>query len=531
MPSRPPGGTAGAAQRPVADDAGAQQRGGLLVGEPLGQAVGEPLVDEAGVGVAAVGVPAGELRGGAQVLVAPPAVPAGAVGAAQPGDADPLARRRTASRRGRRASTAPTTSWPGVTRGPAGRQVALRQVQVGAADPAAGHPHPHLPRPGLGQRPLDPAQRPGADRPRAARPPTPAPRCRLSARAPARWRARGSGAPVPCGPGGGRYSAGVPARRRAVLRPVDGDGRPAPRRRRRRTPPVTSRPTAIQVRPGTVAPTRASTSTPGGAVGAHDHDRPVAVLRAASRAPACPCRWLCATQMSVSPGRLVGRSAGEAVHHAGPHPAVLPAPAEVTDLVVADAAEVGGRVRECGRRPTNTASPASAGVTSSWAVPRKSSSTHSRPLGVELDAVAGERVPVGAELRPRAPQEAVAVPLGPVGPQQATAAQRAGRWRRTAAPRRRPRSTIRPAVQRAGGVPAGPDPAATTRRGRRDRGRRDGRRRRGRADRHRARVGAAHVEPERRVGVGHQPGVGGHPQRPAVHAEHEVVDRSAGSGR
>jgi hypothetical protein len=47
---------------------------------------------------------------------------------------------------------------------------------------------------------------------------------------------------------------------------------------------------------------------------------------------------------------------------------------------------------------------------------------------------------------------------------------------------------------------------------------------RGRAERsggtsgNRAGVGAALVEPEGQIGVGHQPGVGRYPQRPPVHA-------------
>ena len=40
----------------------------------------------------------------------------------------------------------------------------------------------------------------------------------------------------------------------------------------------------------------------------------------------------------------------------------------------------------------------------------------------------------------------------------------------------------------------------------------------------RAGVGAALVEPEGRIAVGHQPGVGGDPERPPVHAEDEVVE-------
>ena len=44
----------GAPQRPVADDAGAQQRGGLHVGEPVRDRVGEGLGDDGLLGVAAV---------------------------------------------------------------------------------------------------------------------------------------------------------------------------------------------------------------------------------------------------------------------------------------------------------------------------------------------------------------------------------------------------------------------------------------------------------------------------------------------
>ena len=37
-------------------------------------------------------------------------------------------------------------------------------------------------------------------------------------------------------------------------------------------------------------------------------------------------------------------------------------------------------------------------------------------------------------------------------------------------------------------------------------------------------VGCSLVEPERRVAVRHQPGVGGYPEHPPVEAEHEVED-------
>src|SRR3954468_13435640 len=44
------------------------------------------------------------------------------------------------------------------------------------------------------------------------------------------------------------------------------------------------------------------------------------------------------------------------------------------------------------------------------------------------------------------------------------------------------------------------------------------------ASRARRRLVAAHVEPEWRVRVGHQRGVGGDAEDPAVHAEHELVE-------
>ena len=61
-------GEVGAQQRPVADDARAQQRRGLDVVERVGQRVGVVLVDHGVLGVAAVEVPAGEARVDAEVL-------------------------------------------------------------------------------------------------------------------------------------------------------------------------------------------------------------------------------------------------------------------------------------------------------------------------------------------------------------------------------------------------------------------------------------------------------------------------------
>ena len=91
MPERPPGGTAAQTQRAIPDDPGAEQRRRLLVVEAVRQPVGVRLVDQTGVGVAAVDVPAGERRGQAEVLLAAAAESAAAVGAAEPGDPDPVA--------------------------------------------------------------------------------------------------------------------------------------------------------------------------------------------------------------------------------------------------------------------------------------------------------------------------------------------------------------------------------------------------------------------------------------------------------
>jgi hypothetical protein len=89
-PERASGWDLGSQQRPVADDACAQQRRGLLVGEAVGQRVGERLVDQAEVGVSAVDVPPRERRCDAQVLVAPAARRTPAVCAGEPRHADPV---------------------------------------------------------------------------------------------------------------------------------------------------------------------------------------------------------------------------------------------------------------------------------------------------------------------------------------------------------------------------------------------------------------------------------------------------------
>jgi hypothetical protein len=83
-------------QGPVADDPGAQQGRRVHVVVALRQPVGEPFVDEAELGVSTVGVPAGEQRRAAEVLLTVPAEPAAAAGSAEPGHADPVAAREPA---------------------------------------------------------------------------------------------------------------------------------------------------------------------------------------------------------------------------------------------------------------------------------------------------------------------------------------------------------------------------------------------------------------------------------------------------
>src|SRR5664280_240012 len=61
------------AQGRVDGDAGAEQRSDVLALERIGNRDGKARVDADGVGVAAVAADAGGLRGGTEVLVAPPA--------------------------------------------------------------------------------------------------------------------------------------------------------------------------------------------------------------------------------------------------------------------------------------------------------------------------------------------------------------------------------------------------------------------------------------------------------------------------
>ena len=132
---------AGHPQRPVADQAGAQQRRGLAVAEAVRQREAEALVGHRVLGEAAVDVAAREARPHAQVLAPAAAVPACAARPAEPRDAEPLARRLVDAddlmpehdgRAGSRAPPRPARA------GPCGRPRRRGRAAAAAPAPAPG---------------------------------------------------------------------------------------------------------------------------------------------------------------------------------------------------------------------------------------------------------------------------------------------------------------------------------------------------------------------------------------------------------
>src|SRR6185437_4967106 len=121
------------------------------------------------LGVAAVEIPAGVDRCRAEVLPSGAAEPARAVGAGQPGHADPVADREPGGTRPDRLDLADHLVAGGDVR-PLRLEVAFGQVQVRAADAAAEHPDQQLPSSRLRYRPVDQLKRPSADRRWADRP-------------------------------------------------------------------------------------------------------------------------------------------------------------------------------------------------------------------------------------------------------------------------------------------------------------------------------------------------------------------------
>jgi hypothetical protein len=86
------------AQRAIADDARAEQRRGVDVGEVVREAVRIGLGHRGVLREASVGVPAGVLRVAAEVLPTGAAPLAPATGTPEPGDADPVTDREALGR-------------------------------------------------------------------------------------------------------------------------------------------------------------------------------------------------------------------------------------------------------------------------------------------------------------------------------------------------------------------------------------------------------------------------------------------------
>ena len=142
-------GVAAHPQAAVADEAGAQQWSGLVVGEAVRDREAEPLVGHGVLGEAAVDVAAGEARPGTEVLAAAAAVRALAARPPEPRDADAPAVRLDAgddlmSEDARRMRDL---------------DLPVEEVQVGAADAAGEHPQQELARTRLGHGHLREPQR------------------------------------------------------------------------------------------------------------------------------------------------------------------------------------------------------------------------------------------------------------------------------------------------------------------------------------------------------------------------------------
>jgi hypothetical protein len=141
---------AGQAQRPVADQPGAQERRGLQVRIAVGQREAEALVRNRVLGVAAVDVAPGEARALTQVLEPSPAVRTLPARPAQPGHAHPAAAVHA------RADDLMAEDQRQVP----GPDVAVAQVQVGPADAAGVHADQDLPGGGPRLRHVGETQRP-----------------------------------------------------------------------------------------------------------------------------------------------------------------------------------------------------------------------------------------------------------------------------------------------------------------------------------------------------------------------------------
>ena len=156
-------GQVGPQQRPIADDARAEQRCGLDVVERIGQRVRVGLVHQRVGGIAAVDVPPGEQRVDAQVLAPAHAEAADAAGVGEPGDSDAVAYLPARHAEARLVDHAHDLM-SGRDAPVPWREVALGQMKIRAAHPAGPHFDADLARSGLGDVLLDPGQGTGIDR-------------------------------------------------------------------------------------------------------------------------------------------------------------------------------------------------------------------------------------------------------------------------------------------------------------------------------------------------------------------------------
>ena len=141
------------AMRAVADQPGAEERRGIGIAVAVRDAEAVAVVGEDEVLVAAVEMAAGEARVVAEILLAGMAEAAAAAGAAEPGNADPLADGEAMGAVAHPRHLADDLV-PRDHRMAAHRQLAVDEVEVGAADAAGEHPQEQLGRPGLGNRPF-----------------------------------------------------------------------------------------------------------------------------------------------------------------------------------------------------------------------------------------------------------------------------------------------------------------------------------------------------------------------------------------
>ncbi len=150
-------------QRPEADDARAQQRREGVIVIPVRQPVRVPGIDHDVLRVAAVGVPSGVLRCGAEVLGAAQAEPAATAGVPQPGNPSAVA----GAEGGHSVTSGGHHTDHLVSRchtATVHRKVALRDVQVGPAHTADVDLDQDFVLTRLGDGPLDPDQPMPTDR-------------------------------------------------------------------------------------------------------------------------------------------------------------------------------------------------------------------------------------------------------------------------------------------------------------------------------------------------------------------------------